>query len=281
MKKFFCLFLALGMVISLMGCAKSTDLEGQSMTTGSDFVLTEPPTLEFFCGEETLTAALGGYSWSNDNFDGTWNDIIADGLHPLDAEYRMETLLAQGEKLTLVFGVAPESYTVRCWPETAIGTGEHTGEQTVSTDGWEIELLDGGYVYEVTAHWSYESFHGSAFYCFRAVRDTHTHQPASQPQTVEEPISGYCGNTQTTVKWEGKEYTLTGSDAITLMDLVINLAYAPENLCRCAPELSIITEDGGEYGVNLTEAFVRCDAGQAGLTAGQIGAVEDILDELK
>lgn len=281
MKKVISLILALGMVLSLMACEKSTASGGQCMTTGSDFVLTEPPTLEFFSGEETCTATRNGYSWSYDNLDGTWNNTIADGLHPLDADNRMETILAQEDTLTLVFGATPESYTVRCWPDTAIGTGETAGEQTVSTDGWQISLPEGGYVYEVTAQWSYESFHGSAFYCFHVVRDTHSHTVAAQPQTVGNPVTGYCGNTLTTVTRDGKEYTLSDSKSITLTDTVINLAYAPENVCRCIPEFSITTEDGTEYAVNLTEAFVRCDAGQAGLTAEQVTAMAQILADLE
>ena len=31
---------------------------------------------------------------------------------------------------------------------------------------------------------------------------THTHEPAAEAQTVSEPISGYCGNTQTTIYFD-------------------------------------------------------------------------------
>lgn len=141
------------------------------MTTGEDFVLKEPPTLELISGEETFTATENGYTWYYNNSDGTWNSTIADCLHPLDSSEYMQTILAEGDTLTLVFGVAPENYTVRCWPDTAMGTGDTTGELTVSTNGWEIELLDGGYVYQVIAQWEYENFHGNAYYCFHVTRE--------------------------------------------------------------------------------------------------------------
>lgn len=269
-----------GMTISIMGCAKSTGPEKDAMTTDSLFVLTEPPGLDYISGEETLTAERNGYSWNCNNFDGTWNSVEADGPHPLDCGERMETCLTEEDTLTLVFGVAPESYTVRCWPDTALGTGDFTGEQTVATNGWEVELLEGGYVYQVIAQWDYENFHGNAYYCFHVVQITHIHLEAAQTQTVDDPVSGYCGNTLTTVNRDGKEYTLSGSDSITLTDIVINLAYAPENVCRCVTEFSIITEDGTVYGVNLHNAFVRCETGQADLTGEQVEKIQAVIQNL-
>lgn len=264
----------------LTSCAKSnTDAEG-CFTTGSDWVLTQPPTLDFFSGEVNGTAVINGYSWDYDNFDGTWNSMEADGLHPLDCGEYMDTLMAQADTLTLVFGAAPESYTVRCWPDTAIENREEAREQTPVTDGWDISLLEGGYVYQVIATFDYESFRGTAYYSFHVLRDTHTHSAAAQPQTVAEPISGYCGNITATVNRNGMEYSLTGSDAITLTDIAINLAYQPENVCRCMGEFSVITEDGAVYAVNLTEAFVRCDAGQASLTVEQVEQINTVLEQL-
>lgn len=266
--------------ILLTGCAKSNTEVRDWGTTGSDWVLTQPPTLEFFSGEETGTAVINGYSWSYDNFDGAWNSMETDGLHPLDCGEYMDTVMAQAETLTLVFGAAPESYTVRCWPDTAIENREEAREQTPVTDGWEISLLEGGYVYQVIAKFEYESFRGTAYYCFHVLRDTHTHVAADQPQTVAEPLSGYCGNITATVNRNGAEYSLTGSDAITLTDISINLAYQPENVCRCLAEFSVITEDGTVYAVNLTEAFIRCDAGQASLTAEQVEQINAVLETI-
>lgn len=105
----------------------------------------------------------------------------------------------------------------------------------------------------------------------------HTHAPADAPQTVDEPVSGWCGNTSAAVSADGREYTLWGGDAIALTDILINLDYAPE-VCRCMTEYTAETELGASYGINLTESFARCEAGQAALTAEQTETIRDIID---
>lgn len=106
----------------------------------------------------------------------------------------------------------------------------------------------------------------------------HTHQPAESSQTVDDPVTGYCGNTVTSVTLDGQTYSFWGSDSVTLTDILINLAYDPNQICRCMPEFTVDTEFGSGYGVNLTENYVRCEAGQAALTAEQTAAIRDILD---
>lgn len=106
----------------------------------------------------------------------------------------------------------------------------------------------------------------------------HTHQPADSPQTVDDPISGYCGNTVTSVTVDEETYSFWGSDSVTLTDILINLAYDPEHLCRCMPEFTVDTEFGNGYGVNLTESYARCEAGQADLTAEQTETIRAILE---
>lgn len=105
----------------------------------------------------------------------------------------------------------------------------------------------------------------------------HTHAPAAEPQTVEDPVSGYCGNTVTTVTAGGETYSFWGGDSVELTAILENLAYAPE-ICRCMAEFTVDTEFGAGYGVNLTESFARCEAGQAALTAEQAEAIRDILE---
>ena len=106
----------------------------------------------------------------------------------------------------------------------------------------------------------------------------HAHAPADTPLTVENPVSGYCGNTVTTVFLDGREYAFWGSDSVTLTDILINLAYDPEQVCRCMTEFTVDTESGGGYGVSLTESYARCKAGQAPLTAEQTETIRDILN---
>ncbi len=106
-------------------------------------------------------------------------------------------------------------------------------------------------------------------------RDSHT--PAAEPQTVEDPISGYCGNTVTEVILDGETYSFWGDDSVRLTDLVINLNYA-DDICRCLPEFTVNTEFGDGYGVNLSEHYVRYGDRQCPITEEQAAEIQGILD---
>lgn len=104
------------------------------------------------------------------------------------------------------------------------------------------------------------------------------HAPAAEPQTVADPVSGYCGNTVTEVTLDGETWSFWGGDSVTLTDIVINLDYDPEKICRCLPEFTVDTEFGDGYGVSLRESYVRCAEGQAPLTAEQTEAIRGIVE---
>ena len=106
----------------------------------------------------------------------------------------------------------------------------------------------------------------------------HSGLPPEEPQTVEDPVSGYCGNTVTEVTLDGETYSFWGGDSVNLTDIVINLAYDPGAVCKCLPEFTVDTEFGDGYGVNLTENYVRCEAGQAPLTAEQTEEIREIIE---
>lgn len=103
------------------------------------------------------------------------------------------------------------------------------------------------------------------------------HEVAAEPQTVEDPVTGYCGNTATEVTLDGETYSFWGGDSVALTDIVVNLDYDPEAICRCLPEFTVDTEFGDGYGVNLTASYVRCEAGQAPLTAEQTETIRGVL----
>lgn len=107
------------------------------------------------------------------------------------------------------------------------------------------------------------------------------HVPAAQPQVVEDPIRGFCGNTFVTVITDDGTYAITGEDAVELTALAVNTAYDPQALCDCVPPVRVITEIGTEtYGLYPSEAYIRCSKGQAALTVEQVALVEGILSRL-
>lgn len=107
-----------------------------------------------------------------------------------------------------------------------------------------------------------------------------THTPAAEPQTVEDPIVGFCGNTFTTIHLEGRVYSIMGGDSVELTALLINAAYDPAALCDCLPAVTVITEMGGPYGLDPEGAYIRCEKGQASLTVEQVELVRGILSRL-
>lgn len=106
----------------------------------------------------------------------------------------------------------------------------------------------------------------------------HTHQYAVKEQTVSEPISGYCGNTQTTIYFDDDtKYTFMYGESVTMTDILINLDYDKNKLCKCLPEYTVDTEFGTGYGINLTEGYARSTKGQADLTQEQIDKLKEII----
>ena len=107
---------------------------------------------------------------------------------------------------------------------------------------------------------------------------SHTHQAVETEQTVSDPVTAYCGNTITKIYFEdGKSYEFWGGESVTITDILINLQYDENKLCKCLPEYTVDTEFGTGYGINLTAGYVRCAEGQADLTKEQIDKLKDIV----
>ena len=113
---------------------------------------------------------------------------------------------------------------------------------------------------------------------FPQTEDPHIHMTALTPQIVEDPVTGYCGNTQTRLYIDGKEYWFMYGYSVTLSDLLVNLDYDPGKVCRCMAQYTADTEFGTNYQINLDYGFVRCDLGQVDLTQEQIKTITEIIN---
>ena len=240
----------------------------------------EPPELKIL--DSTclgIIANIGTYSWTYDNGDGTQTGVCADSSHPLQWQEFLVPMTTSDDTVELCFAVSPQEVSVRCWRDACWGKVDAEAENA-TLSGNRLELKDGGYIYEVVAKWTGENLaaEGTAYYGFYVIKDDHRHTLAEQPQIVENPVTGYCGNTMTTIVLDGKEYTFMGSDSVKLTDILINLKYAPMRVCRCAPEFTVKTEFGEPYGVNLSQGYARSEEGQADLTMEQIERIREILD---
>lgn len=255
----------------------------QEIGTQAPVILKEPPDAQLLHGSGSAHLPASGYSWTYPNEDGTMGAIIADSLHPLDCKDILDPIYVMNDYVKLGFEDEPDSVAVKCWPDSQWGNTSAVSEE-VTCYGGAFDLKHGGYIYEITAKWDQNDlkhFGSASYYVYIVLGEEHTHQTASEPQTVADPISGYCGNTQTTVYIDGEAYTFMYDHSVTLTDILVNLAYDPNKICRCRPEYTVDTEFGKGYGINLTAGYARCEKGQADLTKEQTEQIWTIIEWVK
>lgn len=256
-------------------------------------------------GDVTLKAA--GYSWTYENPDGTSVSTIADqASRPLPADSldpvtisskHAETVYAYvttagkyeptnslGYFVKLAWETTPTSVTYTCWPDTVWQNRNTPEEAVVPYENTAFYAKPGAYIYEIVATWENTGAgcHGTANYYVYIMdvsdhdAEEHIHMTALRPQTVAEPITGYCGNTQTTLYIGNRSYNFMYENSVTLTDILVNLAYDPDKVCRCMAEYTVDTFGKG-YQINLDYGFARCEKGQADLTQEQIDQIADII----
>lgn len=114
--------------------------------------------------------------------------------------------------------------------------------------------------------------------------DAHSPAPAEADNILPHDPAGYCGNTVTTVKFDGIgtaeekwEKSFWGDESVRMTDLLLFLDYS-EDICRCLPEYTVDTEFGEGYGINLSESYVRHDGHQVTLTEEQTAELREIIE---
>ena len=80
-----------------------------------------------------------------------------------------------------------------------------------------------------------------------------------------------------TVTSEYGTHTLAAEDRAALARILSELTYLPENICECIAEITVTVNGEEKFRINLDEGFVRCDQGQAVLTADQAEALRGLL----
>ena len=108
----------------------------------------------------------------------------------------------------------------------------------------------------------------------------HSHRFAEETEE-RSTTAAYCGNTVTILYLDEMNYTLAGSDSVKITDILTHLEYDPEQICRCMTELTVDTETQTGIQVNLTEAFARCELGQAALTEEKVEIIRSIVNGLE
>lgn len=283
MKRIFSMLAVFFLSLALAGCGSDLPLEetgpAPQITSADPEVITEePPLLRLTGAEFQVVLDSGNYSWYYSLPGGERKAVLADGLHPSDSVCweRLAVNPTADSKISLEFDYSPDSIKVWCY-----GEGESVG-MPLAMDGNQISLAEGRRIYHIHAAWQEgdRSCWGEADYLLLAEYHAE-HTAAAQPQTVENPITGYCGNIVTTVFIDGKEFSFMYEDSVAIADILLNLDYDAMKICRCIHEFEISIDGSQPYEISLTNAFARCEDGQASLTEDQVGLIRQIVDGLR
>ena len=174
MKKFALILLVV--LFCLSGCGQKEANE-----------LSKPPELTVICGEESVEATKGTFSWAYPQQDGTTAIVMADALHPLEMEELLTPLTVLPSQMSrtdprtayLVFdGPLPDTLQVCRWHDDAgdvytvhleaekVDMGKVDGKHITA---FQVQLDEEYGIYEVAAQWDDgEQEGGDVSYVFAA-----------------------------------------------------------------------------------------------------------------
>ena len=144
----------------LLSPEKTEAVEAVETTGSYTGNLEDPPELTVRTSSDSVAAITGTYIWGHEMPNGEMAMLCVDSAHPLQCKHLLTALVAGETCVTLDFAVQPDEIdSVRCWPDSVCDKVDVTAEYPV-VDGNTIELLQGGYIYEVTANWTGEDDRG-------------------------------------------------------------------------------------------------------------------------
>lgn len=173
---------------------------------------TVSPSMDVVCDLGYVYMLKGGYEWTYRSEDGEEVSSVADSAHPLDMSLQkdMPRLNGAGEAWLRTVreseDLRPDRVSVRAWPDSAWGDTSSEGEE-VPWEGDIFQLLEGGWIYELTLTWTgHEDWGGTARYCFQGVNTPEALALEEDGTMVEDPpvMEVACGE-ETLTAARGKE----------------------------------------------------------------------------
>lgn len=124
--------------------------------------LDSPPELTVQCGGEEVHVMSCGFTWVTE-----YGILCADAPAPLQMKEQMTKLETVEETAVLQFEAAPDELCVHAWDDNCTPECDGLSQTVAIRDRGEVELLPGGYLYEVTAKWGDgETAGGTGAYVF-------------------------------------------------------------------------------------------------------------------
>lgn len=146
-------FLFVLFVLILTACGQQDRVVDGAVDT--EPIFKAPPELIVVSNSNKVVAAIGTYSWSYDNGDGTSTSIEADSDIPPKIVHHQSTSLSTnlGSDVNLEYDKVPERIKVNIWGNSQIIRGVKVEDASFRTD-------EKGYViYEIYAKWDQGSAH--------------------------------------------------------------------------------------------------------------------------
>ncbi len=123
--------------------------------TNSSTQILKPPNLVITVDGNTIHPAVGTYSWSVKNNDGTSTSIHEDSDAPPGLVKDQEPfIVTSSSEITFDFEIPPTKYEIRTWDEDNNVTGTY--------ENVNLSEHEGTVIFEVLAHWE----QGTASYAF-------------------------------------------------------------------------------------------------------------------
>lgn len=157
--------------VILTSCAQeSTGSTGSTCTDGN--LSDNPPDLIVTCGDSTVTALTGGYTWESNDGGELENAVIACGAHPLQCRDITPVLeAAEFGTAVLTFGDAPlpDKLSVTSYGPGAWDNMDAHGKAVdlAASAPPEMKLASKGTIYVVNAEWTAaDGYSGKVEYSF-------------------------------------------------------------------------------------------------------------------
>ena len=175
MKRLFLLLVLLLSVVLLAACggnSAASDSTGSFLSVTQEVFPEAPPMMTVVCGEQSVTAWRGTYSWHVQLDGGMGRGKQADSMHPLAVSDIPVVAVGETAAVTLSFdipqdaAVPMQSIIVRRY---RIDADDYEDYETVAADGAVLTLTAEEALYEVIASWNVSggAYSGEAHYAFR------------------------------------------------------------------------------------------------------------------
>lgn len=112
-----------------------------------------PPELNILINKDEIELSPEHYSWMAIDKSGNDRSAAVQGemTHPLEMTHLLPYEI-DDDTLKFYSYPVPNSFTVRCWPESAMGDSSAAAQEAKTASG-KFDLMPGGWIYHISGVW--------------------------------------------------------------------------------------------------------------------------------